>query len=108
MCRHSVFPHLPNGVPVCFSGGMGYSTELLSLLLNILLLHPLLRWRCLSTIILFTLSLFFFEAHQLAPAFRSPYLGKATAVARAVLPIPNSVCRYFRVSKGKAASTWDL
>ena len=31
--------------------------------------------------------------------FRSPYLGKATAATRAVLPIPDSESSYFQVSK---------
>ena len=41
--------------------------------------------------------------------FRSPYLGKATAAARAALPIPNSACSIFmRPSKGMVANALDL
>ena len=39
----------------------------------------------------------------------SPYADKATAAARAALPIPNSACGIFVCpNKGMAASAWDL
>ena len=41
--------------------------------------------------------------------FGLPYLGKATATARAALPIANSACGSFVCpNKGVAASAWDL
>ena len=41
--------------------------------------------------------------------FGSPYPGKATAAARAALPIPNSACGVFVYpNKGMAANAWDL
>ena len=41
--------------------------------------------------------------------FWSPYLAKATAAARAALPIPNSACRIFVCpNEGMVASAWDL
>ena len=43
--------------------------------------------------------LFFSASFILGRKFRSPYLGTATAATRAVLPIPNSACSYFCVSK---------
>ena len=45
----------------------------------------------------------------LAGKFGSPYLGKATAAAGAVLPIPNSACGILVCpNKGMAASAWDF
>ena len=41
--------------------------------------------------------------------FESPFLGKATAAARAALPVPNSACGIFvSPNKGMASSAWDL
>ena len=54
---------------------------------------------------------FFFLSTSLIPCrkFGLPYLGKATAAARAALPIPNSACSIFVCpNKGMAASAWDL
>ena len=41
--------------------------------------------------------------------FVSSYLDKATAAARAALPIPNGACGVFvRSNKGTATDAWDL
>ena len=55
---------------------------------------------------------FFPSKHFIYPLQKiqsSPYQGKATAAARAVLPIPNSsACRLFRCpNMAMAASAWD-
>ena len=55
--------------------------------------------------------IFIFIDHSIYPLlkFGSSYLGKATAAARAALPIPNSACGIFVCpNKGMAANAWDL
>ena len=53
--------------------------------------------------------LFFSTSFIPCGIFVSPYhLGKATAVARSALPIPNSACGIFMCpNKGMSASAWD-
>ena len=59
-----------------------------------------------------TLAIFFFHfITSLIPCgkFESPYLGKATAAARAALPIPNRACGIFVCpNEGVAAIAWAL
>ena len=52
---------------------------------------------------------FFFTSFIACRKFGLPYLGKATAAARAALPIPNSASGIFLCPKeGMAANAWDL